>query len=330
LFKRKVNKKSVLKVKILSSISMSQGYTSNNTRAKFSKCNEKAYFEMTTNPRAAPSAFYEEDELTSTRRNSSLNNKSTCFSNDRRFSIAYSSADEDARNNRNGHDAKKELSHESLKIGASAYKNINKSSFSLGDLDDLRKPVNSTESIIKKTSDKSNIFTKLIKAMHDTYNKPLFLERLINKNGYANINRINLKSRRLRYFSDLFNTIIDMNWGNILLLFVISFLISWTFFAILWFFNPADCVAYMTKKTFLEAFLFSIETQQTIGYGSRFIGKECCWQALVVLMLQCCLGVILESLMGGIVFAKLSKPQNSKTFKFKKQKNNLTKIKFHF
>jgi hypothetical protein len=299
---------------------MIQNYCSNNSssKAKPSKCTEQVYYEMIANGHSGD-VFYEENELASTRHNSnSISKKPAHFSKDRRFSVPNSSADEEARDTRHGHDTKEELTHleiinESL-MATSTYMNINKSSFSLGDLDDrVRKPVNHLECYRKKIADTKNIFTKLIKTMHDSNNKPPFLERLINKNGYANINRINLESRSLRYFNDLFNTIIDMNWGYILLLFVVSFLLSWTFFALLWFTMPVDCVSNMTKSSFLDSFLFSIETQQTIGYGSKFIGKEC-WQGLVILMFQCCFGVILESLMGGIVFAKLSKPQNSTIF----------------
>jgi len=59
-----------------------------------------------------------------------------------------------------------------------------------------------------------------------------------------------------------------MKWALILIIFSLNFIISWTFFGILWFvvqlFNN-ECIKNTDSHSFSEAFLFSIETQQTIG-----------------------------------------------------------------
>jgi hypothetical protein len=68
-----------------------------------------------------------------------------------------------------------------------------------------------------------------------------------------------------------------MKWAFILLLFSLNFIISWTFFAILWFlvqhFNN-ECIKNNDSNSFSEAFLFSIETQQTIGKKKKGLNAK--------------------------------------------------------
>ena len=56
------------------------------------------------------------------------------------------------------------------------------------------------------------------------------------------------------------------------------------------------------------AFLFSLETQQTIGYGHRSITTKCV-EAVFVLQIQTILGIIVDAFMLGLTFAKLSRPR---------------------
>jgi len=60
--------------------------------------------------------------------------------------------------------------------------------------------------------------------------------------------------------------------------------------------------------SFASAFLFSIETQHTIGYGSRATTEECP-EAIFVMCLQSIVGVVIQCFVVGFVFAKLSRPQ---------------------
>ena len=69
---------------------------------------------------------------------------------------------------------------------------------------------------------------------------------------------------------------------------------------------------------FATALLFSIETQHTIGYGSRQTAPKCP-EAILVMMMQSCFGVIIQALMTGLVFAKLSRPKKrAETLMFSK------------
>ena len=70
---------------------------------------------------------------------------------------------------------------------------------------------------------------------------------------------------------------------------------------------------------FASIFLFSLETQHTIGYGTRQTTTNCP-HAILVMSLQAVLGCIIQAFMVGLVFSKLSRPRNrSKTIIFSNQ-----------
>ncbi|XP_076445681.1 G protein-activated inward rectifier potassium channel 3-like isoform X1 [Babylonia areolata] len=154
--------------------------------------------------------------------------------------------------------------------------------------------------------------------------------RLVYKNGEVNITQTNIRKRRRRYLADIFTTLVDIKWRYNLMLFAMAFIVSWLIFALIWWlvcFSHGDldnlddpnwkpCV--IEIRSFISALLFSIETQHTIGYGSRHTTEECP-EAIVLMMFQSCFGVICQALMTGIVFAKLSRPKKrAETLMFSK------------
>jgi potassium inwardly-rectifying channel subfamily J, other len=114
-----------------------------------------------------------------------------------------------------------------------------------------------------------------------------YRKRAILKNGECNIVQSKLSQKRLRFLQDIFTTFVDTQWRWTLLTFGLSFIGSWLFFAVIWWLiafthgdfeeshlpdNQPDsgwkpCV--YNIHTFTSCFLFSIETQHTIGYGVR-------------------------------------------------------------
>lgn len=154
--------------------------------------------------------------------------------------------------------------------------------------------------------------------------------RLVYKNGECNISHANIKKRRQRYLADIFTTLVDIKWRWNLLIFILAFTMSWLLFALMWWlicFSHGDfenrdtpdwkpCVEQV--HDFTTALLFSIETQHTIGYGSRHTTPNCP-EAILVMMMQSCFGVIIQALMTGLVFAKLSRPKKrAETLMFSK------------
>ena len=69
---------------------------------------------------------------------------------------------------------------------------------------------------------------------------------------------------------------------------------------------------------FVTAFLFSLETQQTIGFGYYHLGSRCS-VAVVLVGIQAIFGVLLQGFMVGILFVKLSRAKKrSATLMFSK------------
>ena len=58
--------------------------------------------------------------------------------------------------------------------------------------------------------------------------------------------------------------------------------------------------------SFAAAFLFSVETQHTTGYGFYQVSDDCP-PAIILLCIQSIVGVILEGIMVGLVFVKMTR-----------------------
>lgn len=160
--------------------------------------------------------------------------------------------------------------------------------------------------------------------------------RAVLKNGECNVLQKNLAKRRLRFLQDIFTTLVDTQWRWTLLAFALSFMLSWGGFAVIWWlimFTHGDfeelhlpdnqeesgwtpCVSAI--HSFTSCFLFSIETQHTIGYGGRSTNEECP-EAVFMMCFQSIYGVMSQAFMAGIVFAKMTRPrQRTQTLLFSK------------
>ncbi|XP_034488036.1 G protein-activated inward rectifier potassium channel 3 isoform X3 [Drosophila innubila] len=161
-------------------------------------------------------------------------------------------------------------------------------------------------------------------------------KRVVFKHGECNVVQGNVAKRRRRYlqfiylWQDIFTTLVDAQWRWTLLVFAASFVISWAFFAFIWWTiafahndleyihlrnTQPELIANMTHtvcvtevKGMMTAFLYSVETQTTIGYGNRYVTEECP-EAIFTMCIQCITGVFIQAFMVGIVFAKLSRPK---------------------
>ncbi|XP_077292459.1 ATP-sensitive inward rectifier potassium channel 12-like [Arctopsyche grandis] len=146
-------------------------------------------------------------------------------------------------------------------------------------------------------------------------------KRVVFKHGDCNIVQGNVAKRRKRYLQDLFTTLVDAQWRWTLLVFAMSFLLSWLGFAMLWWliaYAHGDTNANDGKPCvdgvdgFTSSFLFSIETQHTIGYGVRAPTVECP-EAVFILCLQSIVGVFIQAFMVGLIFAKLARAKKRTT-----------------
>ncbi|XP_047995357.1 uncharacterized protein LOC125233398 isoform X5 [Leguminivora glycinivorella] len=135
-------------------------------------------------------------------------------------------------------------------------------------------------------------------------------KRVIFKHGDCNVVQWNVAKRRRRYLQDIFTTLVDAQWRWTLMVFALSFILSWLLFALIWWLiifthgdlnppanNTAPVVPCLNNvNTFTGCFLFSVETQHTIGYGSRTTNEECP-EAIFVMCLQSIVGVFIQAFM---------------------------------
>ncbi|KAL2084736.1 hypothetical protein ACEWY4_020254 [Coilia grayii] len=171
--------------------------------------------------------------------------------------------------------------------------------------------------------------------------------RFVGKDGRCNVTFVNMSARGQRYLTDLFTTCVDVRWRWMLVIFTLSFLLSWLLFGFAFWLiasahgdlapPPSSSAAtssalgsapagsgeadsgpeeepaptgpcFAEVNSFMAAFLLSLETQTSIGYGFRSV-TEACPLAVMAVVLQCIVGCIIDTFIVGAVMAKIAKPK---------------------
>ncbi|XP_041964443.1 ATP-sensitive inward rectifier potassium channel 14 [Alosa sapidissima] len=187
--------------------------------------------------------------------------------------------------------------------------------------------------------------------------------RFVGKDGRCNVTFVNMSERGQRYLTDLFTTCVDVRWRWMLVIFTLSFLLSWLLFGFAFWliasahgdlalassssssfsssssssshsppgssvlgsgidFGPGGSgevdsgpeeqpevePCFQQVNSFMAAFLLSLETQTSIGYGFRSV-TEACPLAVMAVVLQCIVGCIIDAFIIGAVMAKIAKPK---------------------
>ncbi|CAJ1063410.1 G protein-activated inward rectifier potassium channel 3-like [Xyrichtys novacula] len=144
-------------------------------------------------------------------------------------------------------------------------------------------------------------------------------QRYVTKDGKCQVN-LGPIAEKSRFLSDIFTTLVDLKCRWFLLVFTMCYILTWVVFGGIYFFGAwlRDDIAHVhdlqwkacfeNVDSFLSALLLSIESQRTIGYGSRMVTANCP-EGTVLLMIQSILGSIIDALMVGCMFVKISRPQ---------------------
>lgn len=147
-------------------------------------------------------------------------------------------------------------------------------------------------------------------------------QRAVLKNGEINVHRKHV----IKCFSNCFLALVEARWRWTLLFFFSAFTSNWLLFGTIYWCisfahgdflekhlmnNPnstefAPCIENIYG--FTSTFLFSIEIHTTVAYGRRSITLECP-QTIIAMCLQCIVSSIFQSIMIGILFAKLTRPR---------------------
>ena len=89
---------------------------------------------------------------------------------------------------------------------------------------------------------------------------------------------------------------------------------SWVIFGFLWwlifFAHGEKC--FTNVSSFTEAFLLSVETSVTIGYGTRQVTSDCP-QAVFLLIIQASLSCFVDAVIMGLIFLKVARPGKRKS-----------------
>ncbi|XP_054482414.1 ATP-sensitive inward rectifier potassium channel 15 [Anoplopoma fimbria] len=152
--------------------------------------------------------------------------------------------------------------------------------------------------------------------------------RIVSKDGHNNVRIDNVEGMVKLYLHDIWTTVVDMKWRYKLTLFASTFVMTWFIFGVIFYFigmgngdfepglnaNHTACV--VNVETLTGAFLFSLESQTTIGYGFRYISEECPL-AIFTLVAQLVITGLAEIFVTGAFLAKLARPKKrSETIKF--------------
>ncbi|KAG1668897.1 hypothetical protein FOA52_016066 [Chlamydomonas sp. UWO 241] len=110
---------------------------------------------------------------------------------------------------------------------------------------------------------------------------------------------------------DFFNYSVNAPIGYILLALCVCYFLTVSAWALTYYITwkfYGQCFHGFEDSGLVSAFLFSVETQQTIGYGSRFPGD--CWLSAALIASHSVESIILDSLVLGIALARISHPKN--------------------
>uniref|UniRef100_H3AKZ6 G protein-activated inward rectifier potassium channel 3 n=2 Tax=Latimeria chalumnae TaxID=7897 RepID=H3AKZ6_LATCH len=144
-------------------------------------------------------------------------------------------------------------------------------------------------------------------------------QRYVTKDGKCRVNLGNIEEKG-RFLSDIFTTIVDLKYRWFLFIFMMCYIITWVFFASVYYLdallrhdvyhvgdrNWQPC--FQNVENFLSALLFSVETQRTIGYGTRMVTSSCP-EGVYLIMAQSIVGSMIDAMMVGCMFVKISRPK---------------------
>ncbi|XP_060884680.1 inward rectifier potassium channel 16 [Labrus mixtus] len=139
--------------------------------------------------------------------------------------------------------------------------------------------------------------------------------RYVRKEGSCNVVFRHVPEEWLLFVTDIFTTLVEIRWRVMFLIFALSYILSWLFFGIQYWVialahgdiqnqtNENPCM--YEVRSFTAAFLFSLETQTTIGYGFRGMSENC-MIAIIIVTIQDVISCFIDTFVIGIVVAKMA------------------------
>jgi len=110
------------------------------------------------------------------------------------------------------------------------------------------------------------------------------------------------------YFADFYHTFLDAKISLQLLTFAGIYMACFCVFALAFLWSAHDC-GLKIEGSFVRAYMLSLETMVTIGYGVSDPYMQGCWQGPVILTTQSLLQMLISACLIGVIFQSLSRPQ---------------------
>nr|XP_021385775.2 G protein-activated inward rectifier potassium channel 4 [Lonchura striata domestica] len=144
-------------------------------------------------------------------------------------------------------------------------------------------------------------------------------QRYVTKVGKCQVNLGNIQDKK-RFLSDIFTTIVDLKYRWFLFVFMMCYIITWVVFGFIYFLDawvrgdvghqgdPEWQACIENVDGFVSALLLSVESQRTIGYGTRMVTANCA-EGVILLMAQSIVGSMIDAMMVGCMFVKISRPK---------------------
>ncbi|NWS22517.1 KCNJ5 protein, partial [Pachyramphus minor] len=144
-------------------------------------------------------------------------------------------------------------------------------------------------------------------------------QRYVTKVGKCQVNLGNIQDKK-RFLSDIFTTIVDLKYRWFLFVFMMCYIVTWVVFGFIYFFDawvrgdvghqgdPEWQACIENVDSFISALLLSVESQRTIGYGTRMVTANCT-EGVILLMAQSIVGSMIDAMMVGCMFVKISRPK---------------------
>lgn len=140
-------------------------------------------------------------------------------------------------------------------------------------------------------------------------------QRYMQRNGQSAIPIHHASGEWGHYVTDIFTTLVEVRWRLMLLIFSLAYILSWLIFGLSYWLiayvngdlgeTPNEMPCVYQVHSFTAAFLFSMETQATIGYGFRGMSENC-MVAIVVVTAQDVLSCFIDTAIIGVVIAKMA------------------------
>ncbi|KAK2884416.1 inward rectifier potassium channel 16 isoform X2 [Channa argus] len=152
--------------------------------------------------------------------------------------------------------------------------------------------------------------------------------RYIRKEGNGNVVFRHVPEQWMLFVTDIFTSLVEIRWRVVFLLFALSYILSWLFFGILFWVialahgdikDDTNDPCMFEVRSFTAAFLFSLETQTTIGYGFRGMSENCT-VAIILVTIQDVMSCFIDTFVIGIAVAKMaSAKKRAQTVGFSKR-----------